>query len=174
MLVLLGPAEGSLLLTVALLSAAEKAPTEPERGVPLMDGVADNAIFSVSARGASFVRVVVGGWMCNVRCGGRFEVNFLLGMGVVGRPVGFVVVASADVIVVFLCSLSLVAIAVSELALRVLSLMTSPVTVGETAVAKLQLDIFQQYLELTTCFVKLQFQLFLTTKTLINCYCFAR
>lgn len=34
MLVLLGPAEASLLLTVALLSAAEKAPTEPERGVP--------------------------------------------------------------------------------------------------------------------------------------------
>lgn len=118
--------------------------------------MADNAIFSASARGAAFVRVAVvvgGGWMCNVRCGGRFGVNFLLGMGVVGRPV-------VVVVVVVLCSLSLVAIAVSELALRVLSLMTSPVTVGETAVAKLQLDIFQQYLAPTTCFVKLQFQLF--------------
>lgn len=98
-----------------------------------MDGVADNATFSASARGASFVRGV---WMCNVRCGGRFKVNFLLGMGVVGRSV-VVVAAVVAVVVVFG-----VAIAVSELALRLLSLMTSPVTVGETEVAKLQLDIF--------------------------------
>lgn len=100
-----------------------------------MDGVADNATFSASARGASFVRGV---WMCNVRCGGRFKVNFLLGMGVVGRSVVVVVAVVAVVVVVFG-----VAIAVSELALRLLSLMTSPVTVGETEVAKLQLDIFQ-------------------------------
>lgn len=89
--------------------------------------------------------------MCNVKCGGRFEVNFLAGTGVVGRTA------------LCCCLLSdAVAMSMSEAAFRLFSLMTSPaalpVTVGETALAKLQLDMLIKFVHLL-CLLLLLFWL---------------
>lgn len=95
---------------------------------------ADRTVFSVSASGASCdVDCDLVPPMCRVRCGGRFEDNLLAGTGVVGRgnpdpePDADPRAGMLD----------------SEHALRLLSRMTSlpPVTFGDTALAKLQLDM---------------------------------
>jgi len=125
-----------------------------------MDG---EAKFSSTAIGAPRSDGVDDCWMFNVKCGGRFEVNFLLGTGVVGRPdVNVVVAVDFDV------AFSLEAISVSVEALKLLSLMTSsatPVTLGETALAKLQLDILAQFYSFVL-FVRFQ----MVHQTIITCY----
>jgi len=97
-----------------------------------MDALAESTVFSVSASGASWDLDLI----FRVRWGGRLEASFLAGTGVVGRG------SPPDPPDPAYPPEPLNGRLVSELDFKLFNRITSPpVTFGETALAKLQLDM---------------------------------